>query len=103
MGTSGGLQGNFSTLQWKWVDFDTMLPRPVDVESTPDRRYKREELIWHEQTWNLADQPPIDPNQAFYKDLYQTLRHGQPLAVSPQDVQRQIAVIEQCHLHYALG
>jgi hypothetical protein len=33
----------------------------------------------------------------FYRRLYQSLAEGAPLAITPQQVRRQIAVIEECH------
>ena len=96
MGTTGGLRGNFASLNWKWVDFGTMPERPVQPDPTPNREYLSEKIEWHEESWVLADQPPVDPTQAFYLDLYRTLREGKPLIVTPESVRRQIAVIETC-------
>ena len=35
--------------------------------------------------------------KAFYTHLYATLTEGAPLAITPRQVRRQIAVIEECH------
>ena len=51
-GTAGGLKGNADELEWKWVDFSTMPERPLDLNSTPDRSYNKENLVWNTAIWN---------------------------------------------------
>lgn len=94
MGTSGGLRGSGSELRWKHGTFERPA-RPVDVEPTPDRSYNREEPDWTEETWVA---PKDDPSVGvrFYTDLFNTLRHGAPLTVTPESVRRQISVLEKC-------
>ena len=95
MGTSGGLTGSAKELRWKYVDLDLLPPRPVDTAPTPDRSYNREDLPWQEETWRAPESGP--PMAApFYLDLYETLRHGAPLAVTPESVRRQLVVLEKC-------
>jgi predicted dehydrogenase len=96
MGTSGGLRSDLKTVQWKTVDFSKMPERPVDLTPTAGRSYNREDLEWNEQEWApAADAPSI--NVQFYSSLYETLRNGKPLAITPEFVQRQIRVIEESH------
>jgi len=97
MGTSGGLTGTPKMLRWKYVDWSKMPPRPVDREPTPDRSYNREDLIWEpEEVWEASKEP--GPGQIqFYRDLYATMRQGKPLAITPESVRKQIAVLEECH------
>lgn len=98
MGTSGGLKGSQARLDWKYVDWSTMPERPVDTEPTAaDRQYCVEDndLIWREEAWDR----PADTqskSEAFYNDFYATLHNGAPLAVTPRQVRRQIAILEQC-------
>jgi predicted dehydrogenase len=94
-GTQGGLQGTATHLTWKTINPDALPPREVDPRPTPDRSYNREELAWTEHDWDVAEYD--GPGQrGFYLDLYQTLRHGEPLAVTPASARRVISVLEAC-------
>ena len=97
MGTRGGLRGTSTELAWKWVDFDRLPDRPVETEPSPDRSYNREQLEWHEESWRRPEGGRELTVHPFYEDLYRTLREGAPLAVTPESVRRQIAVLETCH------
>lgn len=93
--TAGGLQGTMDELEWKWVDWSAMPDRPVERSPTPDRGYNREELVWKTGSWTKpADYP--GEYVMFYRDLYQTLRHGVDLSITPTSVRRQIALLEKC-------
>lgn len=95
MGTAGGLKGHARALEWKWVDWSAMPERPVEREPTSDRTYNREELTWQTERWEA---PAGEPSEAirFYRDLYQTIREGSPLYITPRSVRRQLAVLERC-------
>lgn len=103
MGTSGGLRGSQARLDWKYVDWSTMPARPVDTEPTAaNREYCVEDhdLVWHEETWERPANT-TSKSAAFYDDFYTTLHDGAPLAVTPQQVRRQIAVLEKCRKQLA--
>ncbi|NIA06429.1 MAG: Gfo/Idh/MocA family oxidoreductase [Actinobacteria bacterium] len=95
MGTQGGLHGSAAKLEWKYVDFSKMPPRPVDRKPTPDRSYNREQYDWVEESWEI---PQDFPNEAerFYLDLYETIRQAKPLFITAESVRRQIAILEKC-------
>lgn len=96
VGTHGGLRGTTEALRWKWVDWSQMPDRQVDDGPVLDRKYQSEEYDWQEETWQTpAD--AVSPYVQFYHGLEQTLRHGEPLFITPQSVARQIAVLETCH------
>jgi scyllo-inositol 2-dehydrogenase (NADP+) len=96
MGVNGGLTGNTRRLQWKWVEWDAQAPRTLDIQPTPDRSYNRDQLTWREDSWDIAtDTSP--GHAAFYLSLYDTIRHGALLAVTPQSVRRAIWLQEECH------
>lgn len=96
MGTTGGLRSDLSSVQWKTVDFSKMPPRPVDRAPTAGRAYNSEAYEWTEHSWAPApNQPSIC--HFFYTAFYETLRHGKPLDIPPEFVQRQIRIIEECH------
>ena len=96
MGTLGGLSGSTRQLRWKWIDPTEMPPRELDLQPTPDRSYNRDELVWHEDSWDLEG----SLSQAyaeFYLDLFGTIRQGTPLAITPESVRRVIWLQERCH------
>jgi predicted dehydrogenase len=99
MGTAGGLRGTGSELHWRWVDWGAAPPRPLDPRPTPDRSYNREALDWHEESWTADARGDVD-NQAFYRDLYATLRQGRPLVVTPESVRRPVTILEHCRAAY---
>lgn len=104
-GTSGGLRGGADKLEWKYVDWSQMPPRPVTDQPTPDRSYNSEPLTWQTGTWTAtgpADKgggaaPAMQPALDLYRDLYETIRHGKPQVITPQSVRRRVAIIERSH------
>ena len=94
-GKSGGLRGTPGNLEWKWVDWSAMPPRPVERTPTPGRSYNREELNWQTESWSSKDNPSPEPTAAFYGNFAQSVREGAPLDITPQSVRQQIAVIER--------
>ena len=96
MATRGGLVGNGNTLRWKYFDPSTLPPRPIDRKPTPDRSYNREDLPWTEKTYEAPRETFNQRNRRLYEDLYRTLREGAPLAITPESVRRQVAVLERC-------
>jgi len=96
MGTCGGLTGGGTSLRWKYVDPKDLPHREVDARPTPDRSYNREEINWIEETWK-QDQNSMPGEFAFYDELYGTVRHGNPLGVTPESVRKVMSVMEKCH------
>jgi len=95
-GTQGGLAGSTNNLRWKWFDPATLPPRSVDTRPTPDRSYNRETYEWQEDSWDRADYTGPGQN-GYYLDIFETIRHGKPLSVTPQSVRRVMWVLEECH------
>ena len=96
MGTQGTLNGTRRALQWKYMDPAQLEPREVDVRPTPDRSYNREQIEWTEGSWDRSEHTGPG-HTGFYLDLYETIRHGKPLAITPESVRRQVEVLEECH------
>ena len=67
----------------------------LDTQPTPDRGYNREELPWHEETFELVGDFGSGVRQ-LYDDLYATIRKGAPLVITPESVRRQMAILERC-------
>jgi len=95
MGTQGGLIGSYSSLKWKYFNPKDLPPRQVETSPIPDRSYNREDIPWKEENWS-SDAAYQSSGIAFYEELYNTLRHGAPLAVTPEMVRRVMRVIEKC-------
>jgi predicted dehydrogenase len=95
-GTRGGLQGSTKSLRWQWMVPEEQEPRTLDLRPTPDRSYNRDNLVWHEDSWEFTG----DVNEAYrgyYHDLYSTIRKGAPLAITPESVRRTMWLQEECH------
>lgn len=106
-GTRGGLKGTTEEIDWKYYLPDENPPRPLILEPLSDAdgqpAYCSEQLVWHQEKWRADDQTKIVVNSFgnmtldFYRMLYRTLTEGAPLEITPEQVRRQIAVIEECH------
>ncbi len=96
MGTQGGLRGHQGKLEWRWFDPVDLEPRTLDTRPTPNRSYNRDVIPWQEDSWT----PPVPPEPLYvqyYRDLYETLRLGQPLPITSESVYRVIQLQERCH------
>lgn len=111
-GSCGGLKGNTSHIEWRYIVPAEHPPLQLHREpiANPDGTpaYCGEKLQWHTDSWQappdaapdatkIASKPPAYMSAQFYAMLYRALAEGQPLEITPQQVRRQIAVIEQCH------
>jgi predicted dehydrogenase len=103
-GTRGGLKGSMTHMDWKY--FRENEAPGQQLVRTPLRKpdgtpaYCGEQLIWHEEAWDLSDEQKDlfrTIATAFYRRLHESLTRGLPLDIPPQQVRRQIAVIEECH------
>ncbi|MCD6291373.1 MAG: Gfo/Idh/MocA family oxidoreductase [Anaerolineae bacterium] len=94
MGTQGGLTGTMRHLRWKYYKPEELPPRQLETAPMPDRSYNRDEIKWYEEEWSIEDYQGPD-QVGFYLDLYETLRHGAPLAVTPESARRVMWVIQQ--------
>ena len=112
-GTRGGLKASQREAVWRYYD-PTQLPKlrlhrePLaDAEGEPI--YCGEKIEWQTGAWpekpsetpaSATDFVPLNPDanmsQALYSMLYNSLTTGAPLEITPQQVRRQIAVIEAC-------
>src|SRR5688572_9010370 len=101
-GTLGGLSGSARGLKWRYVDWSKMPARPVDKRPTPDRSYNREQLEWTEETWEApGERERVGDNEAFYGDLYRTIREGAPPAIKAEEARRYVTVLERCRAQYS--
>lgn len=94
MGTQGSLSGDKKRLRWTYFVPENEAPLALDP-SPADRSYNRETLTLIEESVQLGDSFR-DDMQRLYRDLYATLREGQPLQITPESVRRQIKIFNQC-------
>lgn len=96
MGTRGGLTGDHSRIQWKYYDPASRPLMRASCEPTPDRSYNRAKIEWQEECYELPkDRDPMGYLKT-YRDLYGSLRNGESLAITPESVRRQIAILDEC-------
>ena len=99
-GTQGGMSGGAGGMRWKYFNPRRALKQQLIRDSLPGPSYCREELNFIEKRWqpSKAQQNLFGyMSKCFYDHLYQVLRHGAPLHITPQQVRVQIALIEECH------
>ncbi|MFD0682847.1 MULTISPECIES: Gfo/Idh/MocA family protein [unclassified Paenibacillus] len=104
-GTRGGIKGNVTHLDWKYYKLEEApeqhLTREPHVNAEGDPAYCREELKWHEDSWEFADEHKLGSFdhmcREYYVRLYDTLATGEPLGITLEQVRQQIAVIEESH------
>jgi predicted dehydrogenase len=95
MGTQGGLSSDRRTVRWKYFSPGEAPPLVLDTQPTPDRSYNSETLPWQEKSCELANDFAAGVQQ-LYRDLHGTIRRGRPLAITPESVRRQMAILERC-------
>lgn len=95
MGTQGSLTSDRKVVRWKYFNPDEAPPLVLDTQPTPDRSYNNEALPWREESCELVNDFSGGVRQ-LYRDLYATIRHGEPLVITPESVRRQAAILEKC-------
>ncbi len=101
-GTHGCLTGSADEMKWKYYD-----PKKAPKQSlwpmwSKDRGYCGEKLPWvKEKTWKADMSDGLDHFQRnsklFYNNIYDVLVNKGKLIVTPAQVRRQVAVLEECH------
>jgi hypothetical protein len=72
----------------------------LEKDPLPGPSYCSDKLVFHEDHWDV---PPEDKDlfnsmaARFYNNLYDALTTGAALAIPPEQVLQQIAIIEECH------
>lgn len=98
IGDRGMLVGEYSSLTVQWVEPDALPPIEADPGPVPGRRYGSDEVI----PWQTEEVQPAGEmqNAAFYRRLFESIRHGEPLAVTPESVRLQLEVLDRCRATY---
>ena len=87
-------------MKWKSYNLRTAPKQKLTREPLPGRQYCSEKLDWTERAWTAPELKGglfAHLSREFYRHLYRTLTAGTPLAITPEQVRQQIAVIEECH------
>ncbi len=99
-GTRGSLAGGGEGLRWRYYDPAKAPKRKLMTGWSLARQFCHEKLPWIERTWK----PPRTKltgfelfSQRFYNNVYDVLTGKGKLVVTPAQVRRQIAVIEEAH------
>ncbi len=100
IGERGMIQGNNKKLTVQWYEEGALPPIEADPGAVPDRSYERENVPWKTEE---VEVPPGDHREAIYKRLYATIRHGEPLFVTPESVRQQLALLDRCRATYVPG
>lgn len=94
-GSRGCLAGDHRELSWRYVRESELRPLAVSEGPAPGREYRFDRPRLHEEVWRAPASRP-SPAVAYYRRLYQTIRHGAALAVTPRSCRLVMAVIEGC-------
>ena len=99
-GTYGSLAGTMNHLDWKYYIPSEAPALTLKKEPLPGPSYCKDSLVFHDGSWDVpeSDQDLFSSMSGrFYSNLYDVLTTGAPLAVTPEQVCQQIAVMEECH------
>ena len=105
-GTLGGLTGGPAGLKWRYYDPKKAPKLARQRGWSVNREFCAEKLPWVKRSWK----PPTGGlaefqimSKAFYNNVHDVLVNKGKLVVTPAQVRRQIAVLEQCHRQNRLG
>lgn len=100
----GGISGSDQKLNWSFfapeqAPKQSLIRIPLkNADGSPS--YGSEVLPWVEEQWEISEEQADIPSymcKTFYKKLFSSIVDGTPLEITPQQVRRQIAIIEECH------
>jgi predicted dehydrogenase len=101
-GSSGGLKGDMKEIKWRWFIPSESPRQELTREPLHDNDWNpihcKEELAWREDLWN-GDETAVftSATARLYDTVREHLINGKPLAVTPEQVRRQIWVMEETH------
>jgi len=97
-GTRGGMIGGPQSLKWRYYDPAKAPKQRRQRGWAIDRKYVSETLPWVEESWSPPHKDDFHAKSAgFYSNIHDVLTGKGKLVVTPAQVRRQIAVIEECH------
>lgn len=106
-GEYGAIVGGARKLTWKYFD-PSKAPKHDMWLWSEDRQYPREELDWTEEEWTL-DQAQTSGAVGYtleslksgperiYANVADAIGEGAELLITPEQIRKQVAVMEECH------
>ncbi len=98
---NGSLRATAKKIEWKYIipgneNFHSLETSPL---SGPDGspQYCQERYTWHEEVCDVNESVFVSGTARYYEMIYNHLTSGAPLYVTPQQVRRQIKLIEKIH------
>ncbi len=93
MGSSGTMVVQDGESRIRYYDPAQVSPLEVVEASPADRRYGNDDrLPWQER----VEPALVEPGRDYYDYLYDSIRHGAPLLVRPEEVREMIRVMDLC-------
>lgn len=102
VGSAGTISGSPTELTVKWTDLASLPALEASPDSPAGRAYGNGETYeW--QTETIVPPPNNQRTQQYYRKIYETLRNGADLFVTPSSVRRVSALIDQAReqAHFA--
>ena len=102
-GTNGGLWCSLEEVKWRWFDPEKApeqhLIRTPLVGPNGDPAYCSEKLDWQEGYWSAKQEENafVSAVQDYYTNIDEHLTEGKELAIKPEEVKQQMAVMRICH------
>ena len=106
---NGGLKSDGKSIQYKYYKPEESAVRELILtplkkdDGTPAYCTENPPLTWYEESWVMPDEIVNNINQFekstidLYKMIFNVMRKGDDLTITPQQVQQQIAVMEEAH------
>ncbi len=94
VGSKGSITGSAQELTVKWTDLDALPPLEANPNTPEGRAYGNGET-YEFQTETIAVGPPNTRTQQYYSKLYETIRNGAELFVSPDSVRRVSEIVDR--------
>jgi scyllo-inositol 2-dehydrogenase (NADP+) len=99
----GGINAKITHIDWKYyipseAPRQELIREPLSKDDgTP--AYCSDRIKWYEESWDFPEGQDMFQTMTgqFYSMLYRTIAEGAELEITPAQVRRQIAVIEECH------
>lgn len=100
-GSQGGLRASMSKVEWKYIIPSETQQHEVTLSPLSNDNglpvYCSEKLIWHEECCELTGTAFDSAVKSYYEMIYAHMVDGKPLIVTPEQVKKQIEIMELVH------
>ncbi len=98
---NGSLRADMGNVEWKYFIPENEILRPLNLSplSKPDGTpsYCTESLTWHEHRESLKGTAFDSAVREYYQNIYDHLIHDKALIILPENIAKQIAIMEEIH------